>query len=378
MAKSGLRIGVQMDLQHDHGIRALLGLGRYAASRGWSLVLEQVAGGPVPDWANADVSGLIVQAIADRDAGLADLPFPVVSTTALHANVLTSVYSDADAVGRLAAEYLLSLPLTHFAFLGQSGHNFSHRRQAGYEAVLHAAGYESHTLVTASGTESLQWLKSVPKPVGLMVANDLQAGQLLRVCAFEGYDIRERVAVVGVDNEARICEFSHPTLTSVEQQIETVGYLAAVTLDAMRRGKHVAQSRLVPPRAVVARESTRLQMIDPQVTHALSLIRQHAHEYAGIDDLLAHVPLSRRTLERRFRATLGRSPLEEIQRVRLAEAKRLLSTTDLSVELIARQVGCGSATWLGKLMRAENGRSPSDYRRRARAAQADNAEPHAQ
>ena len=65
-----------------------------------------------------------------------------------------------------------------------------------------------------------------------------------------------------------------------------------------------------------------------------------AHRDA-LADVVADRLLSRRALEIRFRKALGRSPHQEIQRVRLERARRLLRETDLAIPRVAEAAGYG-------------------------------------
>ena len=67
-----------------------------------------------------------------------------------------------------------------------------------------------------------------------------------------------------------------------------------------------------------------LAIDDPTVLRALRYIHTHAHHGIVVDDILREVPISRRSLEIQFRAYLGRSPAEEIRRVRLDRGRQLL------------------------------------------------------
>jgi LacI family transcriptional regulator len=95
-------------------------------------------------------------------------------------------------------------------------------------------------------------------------------------------------------------------------------------------------------------------------------IRQHACEGIGVEDVLDAVPVSRSTLERRFQALLGRSPREEILRVKLEHLRRLLRETDFDLDEIARIVGIPHAETLCALFRRETGQTPGAWRRAAR------------
>jgi LacI family transcriptional regulator len=82
-----------------------------------------------------------------------------------------------------------------------------------------------------------------------------------------------------------------------------------------------------------------------------------------VEDVLRAVPVSRRSLERRFRATLERGLGEEIRRVHLERAKDLLATTALSVAEVAERAGFSSVHYLSRVFRQETGQTPTAYRR---------------
>jgi LacI family transcriptional regulator len=82
-----------------------------------------------------------------------------------------------------------------------------------------------------------------------------------------------------------------------------------------------------------------------------------------VDDLLKVVPLSRASLERRFRQYLNRTPLQEIRRVRIARVRQLLMATDLPLKDIASRCGFPAASRLIESFQQETGQSPGSYRR---------------
>jgi len=63
--------------------------------------------------------------------------------------------------------------------------------------------------------------------------------------------------------------------------------------------------------------------------------------------VLDRVPAGRRTLERRFRQTMGRSILSEIRRAHVERAKQLLSDTELSMSAIADASGFSNRSRFG-------------------------------
>jgi LacI family transcriptional regulator len=128
-----------------------------------------------------------------------------------------------------------------------------------------------------------------------------------------------------------------------------------------------AKSVRVPPAGLVARLSTDVSAIeDPEVSAAVRFIREHACDGIGIDDVLRHVPLSRSTLGRRFRRSLGRTVRDEILRVRLRRAQELLAETDLSIEAVTDKSGFAYRQYFGEVFKAKFGETPATYRKRLR------------
>jgi LacI family transcriptional regulator len=104
---------------------------------------------------------------------------------------------------------------------------------------------------------------------------------------------------------------------------------------------------------------------DPAVAEALRLIYASLGEPLSVRELAKRVAISRRTIEQRFRAVLGRSPMEVIRQVSLARAAQMLRETKEPIKAIAARCGFGSPVHLSVVFRRAHGVSPSDYRRSA-------------
>ncbi|MEV0261264.1 helix-turn-helix domain-containing protein [Streptomyces sp. NPDC050617] len=87
-----------------------------------------------------------------------------------------------------------------------------------------------------------------------------------------------------------------------------------------------------------------------------------------LGELAAHAAMSTRTFARRFHEETGLSPGRWLTQQRLRHARRLLESSDLSVEHIAHQVGFATAASLRRHLAAEAGVAPSTYRRTFRAS----------
>jgi transcriptional regulator GlxA family with amidase domain len=86
-------------------------------------------------------------------------------------------------------------------------------------------------------------------------------------------------------------------------------------------------------------------------------------EPLGIDRLADQAHMSRRTFVRAFRARTGTTPSAWIRTRRLDAARRLLETTDLSVDQVAADCGFGSAVTLRQNFATTFSTTPTEYRR---------------
>jgi transcriptional regulator GlxA family with amidase domain len=82
-----------------------------------------------------------------------------------------------------------------------------------------------------------------------------------------------------------------------------------------------------------------------------------------VDDLARRGAMSRRTLTRRFTASVGMPPGEWLQRERLRLAQRLLESTDDPVALVARRAGYDSAATMRAQFASRLQTAPRAYRR---------------
>ena len=105
-----------------------------------------------------------------------------------------------------------------------------------------------------------------------------------------------------------------------------------------------------------------LRSTDPLVRRALSLMRETMAAPLPVSEMAGKLGVSRRRLERHFQATLAMTPHETARRVRLAEAKRLLATTERSVTEIAAETGFCDASHLIRVFRQEEATTPEVWR----------------
>lgn len=101
---------------------------------------------------------------------------------------------------------------------------------------------------------------------------------------------------------------------------------------------------------------------DPVVFKALQLIWNHSYRDFRVEDIVRQLPVTRRTLERKFFRALGYSMGQEVIRCRLHRAKHLLTNTMLPVKHIALAVGFSGTDRMGKVFKQQTGICPGEYR----------------
>jgi len=288
---------------------------------------------------------------------------------------VVNIIASNDKIGQMAAEHLLDRGFRHHAYCGFDDIFWSVERSKSFGSRIAKAGFKTHFYKQAKfrgkhlwKNEQLlmaDWLKSLPKPLGLMACNDDGGQQVIDACKIAGLKVPDEVAIIAVDNDELVCGLTDPPLSSINLNFERAGYESAELLDKLMAGEKMSgQSILVPATHIVTRRSTDILAIeDPDVAKALSFIREHARESIQVADVADMVALSRRSLERRFRKILGRSVHDEIGRTRIDQVLRMLLETNLTVSQIALRLGYPGVDHIARDFRRVKGVSPAAYRK---------------
>ena len=206
------------------------------------------------------------------------------------------------------------------------------------------------------------------RPAAVFAANDDSAFKLVERLRSRRLRIPQDVAVLGVDNDALLCENSHPRISSVQPDFEREGYMAAKAIDEMLGGKSPEEHIVfVGVKSVVRRESTaELSHAGRLVQKAVAFIDRNATKGIGVRDVVAHLKCSRRLADLRFRELQGRTLLEAITERRLDVVKHMLLTTNDRMDEIASVCGYPNSTYLKNLFKKRFSMSMSDFRRQGR------------
>lgn len=384
-------IAVVVDPSSPYDRAIAMGAAQYARERGaWRLYVEEEQTRRLPDFKDWPGQGVIAS-FDDAEVARAVMAsgLPVVAVGGGGggfdpASSIPYVETDNERIGCLAAEHLLDRALEHFAFYGLPPSPitvWSESRCNAFVDRIKAAGRSCTPLIarhevtqwTLLQAELGAWLAALPKPVGIMACDDVRARHVLEVCRGLALRVPHDVAVIGVDDDEFVCELSDPPLSSVAQAARRVGYAAARLLDdflQQRRARSGAEgpaatpARLtIPPIGVVARRSTDTMAVgDPVIANAIRSIRERSTRGLTIAELVKESQLSRWQLEERFRRAVGRSIHDDMLHVRLEEARRLVTTTDLPMKSITPRAGLRSVAYMTTLFRRHFGMPPAAMR----------------
>lgn len=294
---------------------------------------------------------------------------------------MPAVIPDRSAYGRLAAEHFTQRGFRELAFVGRIPWGMHQSTYQAFVARAEQLGGRCHLLridsdqVEATGDQwqakqalFLQWLHSLPMPVGLLAIGDPLADQYCRWAIEAGFRVPEDLAVLGIGNATFLCESALVPLSSIALDHRLTVETAVDMLDRLIAGQRLEKTTImIPPRGVVARRSTdSIAASDPRVIAALRFMWEHVTEDLSVDGIAEHLGMSRRTLEKAFRRDLGRGINQEFQRRRLEKAHELLLQTPLSVDEIAAGLSFSSSRQLCRVFAAAYGQSPGKYRQHAR------------
>ncbi|HXG62980.1 MAG TPA: DNA-binding transcriptional regulator [Planctomycetota bacterium] len=344
----------------------------------WSLHLPELGRGDTPPaWlARWRGDGIIARIETPEIArAVARTGLPVVDVSAgRHLPSAPWVETDDREIARLAVEHLLERGFRTLGYCGDPRFNWSRWREEHFARRAAEAGVEVRLYRSRSPApdrerrELGEWARRLPKPAGVLACYDIMAQRLLDACRDAGVAVPDEVAVLGVDDDPLLCDLASPPLSSVIPNTRRTGYEAAALLARLMSGERVPpRAVLVPPLGIHTRHSTDvLALEDREIAAAVRFIREHACDGATVADLLKAVPLSRRVLESRYRKATGRTPHQDLLRIRIERVQQLLVETDHSLERIASLAGFNHPEYMSVAFKRETGMTPGRYRRRAR------------
>ena len=379
------RVALLIDTSTDWGRNLILGAASYAKKHGpWQLQVEP-RGRENPlqlprDWVGEGIIARISTPKIARDLKARNVPVVNISGIVIEGFDFPRVAIDYDASADLAAEHFRTRGFRRFAYVGPLRFSHVKKHADAFQARIATDGsqlirfnYAHESMTSERWRKQSQrlgkWLDKLEKPVAVFAWGTSASCQLLDVCRFREILVPDEVAVLAGTTDDVISQTTVPQMSGVLNPSRQIGYRAAERLLGLIRGeKDDHRDEKLPPIEILTRGSTDVLAIeDHELLSAVQYMREHAFTDLTVMEVAKSVPMTRRSLERKFKTTFGRSPLSEIQRLRLARVKELLATTDLPVSKVAAATGFGTAEYMSTIFKRESGLTPLKYRSTTRA-----------
>lgn len=325
------------------------------------------------DWPGDGIIARVASKQLADDIAASGLPVVNVADQPIDGFSAPCFRTDDRTSAKMAAEHFVTRGFHNIAFVGID-RPVSNWYAEAFRQELAKNGEKCETFFFKKYSTDLQdqllpWLQSLPKPVGILGIGTGSARLITGCCMEAGISVPHDVAVLCASYDDLMCRTCAPPLSGILTPLEQIGYQAAKALHAMMAGEQVpAVTTYIPPLGIRENlSSDTLAVADPKLAQVVEFIRDHAFDPINTSDILKAVPMSRRSLDRRFQQAFGRSLLDEIRRRRINKARQMLAETDQSMQQIAEACGLTSYNYLSNVFKKVTGMSPRAYRNQMRS-----------
>ena len=287
---------------------------------------------------------------------------------------IPNITADYIGTGRMAARYYLERGFKHFGFFGFNHVCWSDERCEGFRKEVESAGIGATMhIYNLQDIDHLwyyerdklrEWLRSIPKPIGIMACDDNQGNNLVEACHSAGVKIPSEVSVMGVDNDELLCSLGSTALSSIYVDIEDGGYRTAELIEQLVTNPDIRVGDVVlRPIKVIERISTAAFATDDvQIQKAVKFIHQNYQKKISVSDVMNEVALSRRLLERRFKSVTGQTLYQYISDQKIRHFAEMLHDTNDQVVNIALSLGETDTKSISRRFKQIYGCSPVEWR----------------
>ncbi|WP_207395283.1 AraC family transcriptional regulator [Bremerella alba] len=282
------------------------------------------------------------------------------------------VATNDDERAEMAFAHFRERGLQNFACFAPSLGRYSDSRAEIFAQKVRQVGFHCSLFGAKEGQQGwrlenhhvLKWLAELPRPLGVFASDPYPARQLAEICDQGGLRVPDEVAILAGDDDDLLCNLAWPRLSAVQLGCHALGEEASKLLDRLMDGAPIPkETTFISPLRIHSRHSTDILAIsDQELLPILEYIHREASRGLQVKELLRKFPVSRRSLEQRFRQHLGRSPAQEIRRVRLDRAKVLLLETTLAISEVSEACGFVSCAHFSTSFQKQFGMAPSDWR----------------
>ncbi len=381
------RILLLIDFSESFGRDLIMGISEYSEKHNqWSLCRmplqykEKHGIEGVIKWARSwKADGIIAQ--VGRSSEIAKLkrtgiPF-IVQDLANRDNDVTYISGEYKETGKIAATYFIERGYKNLAYYGFSNIYSSRERLEGFKKIASKHHLKVHSYLSSTSRDNdlwfyqqsplIRWLNSLPKPAALFALDDNQALHVSEACRLASIDVPGQIAILGVDNDETICRMANPPLSSIALNSRQSGYETAKIMDQMIRKQQKGRNINVAPTHIITRQSSDITAIEDEIIKkTVNFIILNNTKKLTVIEILKHIPLSRRMLEKRFKSVLGITIQNFIHQKKIEYVSRLIADTQSSILEIAIQCGFSDSHNLSRLFSKYKGCTPFEFRQKIR------------
>lgn len=375
------KVAIVVDSFTMHGRGLLSGIGDYVQenNRWLTQYVEISLESDPPSWLSTwkgdgiicrDKRGAFYETALSTGAAVVDL-------SVVRRPGVPTVLTDHPMSIRIGLDHLRKHGFRRFAFVGVSDMSFSQERHQAFleqtretENIFILESFDLSAYPWKMNRRKLEnWLLKLPKPIGIFAAFDPVGVYILEACAARKIAVPDEIGVIGANNDEVQCKLVRPSLSSIIVDAHGLGYHACLLLDELMDGRPAPETpQVLPVLGVAARQSTdALLLSDPLVVRALRYIRENALMGIDVDQVAEQLGCTARTLERRFRQAIGKSPVHELTEVRLKYAAELLRHSNMIIEAVAARSGFDSVSHFSMIFKKKTGLAPGEFRKKENA-----------
>ncbi|MCL9780007.1 XylR family transcriptional regulator [Vibrio sp. S4M6] len=360
------------------------GVGKYIASTGacWEVYVEDdylIDRKSIDDWyGDGIIADLDDPDIADALAGSTIPTVGVGSSYEHHKDYphFPYVATDNRALIESAVDHLTQRGLTSLAFYGANPspyNRWAKEREKAFLSLTKERGYNSSVFRgfdtnarnwTFCMNRITDWIQQLPKPIGIVAVTDSRARHIIQACANTDIHVPENVAVIGIDNDDVARSLNRISLSSVAQNGNELGFVAAKKLSQMlEKDTNVSDLTKIGPLRVYDRQSSDFHAVNhPLIMTALHFIRVNVGKGIKSYHVFDALNVSRSKLEVLFKSELGTTVHDQIFTIRLKKACQLLKSKNKSIEEIAKLSGYPTTQYMYSVFAKNLSMTPKEYR----------------
>ena len=359
--------------------RRLEGIAHFARTRSWHLTIADHLTHSFDGWRGdgalvtlRDDAGMLAYVERLRRKGVL-----VVDLSLTRPDIsLPRVAGDNAAIGRMAAAHFKAKRYKNAAWFSTGwGHQHELRHAAFSEAMEGRCEKWAWALASRKGGADdwnalSRWLRAklvkAPRPLAVFCFDDADASRVESAAMEAGVAVPGDVAVLGVGDDTVVCENQAVPISSVQHDIHRIGYAGAALLERlMDGGKPPDEPIFVQPTGVTERASTDALAISSGIVRRVrDIYMDSLANPPSTAQLAERLGFSRAALDRAFAVDIGLSPSKMLMRLRIDEAKRLMSSTDLTLAEISNRLGFCNPAYFTNIFRDSEGVSPKKWRKR--------------